>query len=830
MLRSLISASVRFRFLVIAVAAGIMALAVATVPGIHADVLPETAPVTTRIQTEAPGLSAPEVESLVTVPLEKNLLEGVMGVTDVTSDSIPGLSQIDLHFAPGTNLDQARQLVQERLTQAFVLPNVSRPPVLLQPVSSTGNVMLVGLSSRQLSLIDLSVLARWTIVPRLLGVPGVADVSTFGEADRQLQVLVDPARLAARHITLAQIIETAGNAQLVSPLSYLEGSTPGTGGFLEGPNQRVTIQPVLPFGTPANLGQVPVAETTGPRPVPLGSVTDIVVGHQPLIGDALVRGQPGLVLVVQKLPSASVPAVTDGLNQALAQLRPSLSGVQIDSSLFQPASYISSAWHNLAVALIAAAILAGLALTALLLSLRLAAIALIATGMSLLAGTVALYLLGYTFNALVTLGLLLALAVVVAESAGTAHCLMTRVRSGPQDGSRPSGAELALAACGELRGPLCAAALAVLIAVAPVAFVPGLTGAFLRPMVLAFVLAVAASMLVALTVTPALAAVLLGGDGRPGPGRSWSRPASDRALRASGRAYRATLRRALRMPRWVPAVLCLAGLGTLAVLPGIHPETPQFQDRNLVIHWTGALGMSLPELDRLAARTSRELAALPAVGDVAATVGRAVSSDQIVSTNSAEIWVTIKPGAAYDRCGQPGASDRRRHARGGRHGQHLRVRQHGRRAGRGTQRPHRPALRVRLRRAGPAGPAGRGGDDGDRRAGAAADAAAGRAADAEPRGQPGRRDPERRQAGRHPARGRHAAVRPDRGQLLRAAEGVRRGRAGHARGAQQPEQREQPAARHGERRARPAGFARPGQRRDRAGRHHARRRCPRMST
>ena len=120
------------------------------------------------------------------------MLEGVMGVTDVTSDSIPGLSQIDLHFAPGTSLYQARQLVQERLTQAFVLPNVSKPPVLLQPVSSTGNVMLVGLTSRRLSLIDLSVLARWTIVPRLLGVAGVAEVAAFGEADRQLQVLIDP--------------------------------------------------------------------------------------------------------------------------------------------------------------------------------------------------------------------------------------------------------------------------------------------------------------------------------------------------------------------------------------------------------------------------------------------------------------------------------------------------------------------------------------------------------------------------------------------------------------------------------------------------------------
>src|SRR5215469_3475401 len=509
MLHSTIAASVRFRLLIVALAAGIVAIAVTWLPGMHSDVLPEMSPVVVRIQTESPGLSAPEVESLVTVPLEKNLLEGVMGVTDVTSDSIPGLSQINLDFASGTNLYQARQLVQERLTQAFVLPNVSKPPVLLQPVSSTGNVMLVGLTSRQLSLIDLSVLARWTIVPRLLGVPGVADVSTFGEADRQLQVLVDPARLAAHHITLAQIIETAGNSQLVSPLSYLEGSTPGTGGLLEGPNQRLTIQPVLPFGTSANLGQVPVAETTGPQPVPLGSITAIVVGHQPLIGDALVRGQPGLVLVVEKLPSASVPTVTDGLNQALAQLQPGLAGVQVDTSLFRPASYIDSALHNLSVALIAAAILAALALIALLLSLRLAAIALIATGTSLLTGTWVLYLLGYTFNMLVTLGLLLAVAVVTAEGAGTAYRMKTRLRAEARSGHRPSGVALAVAACGELRGPLCAATLAVLVAAAPVALLSGLTGTFLRPMVLAFALAVTASMVVALTVTPALAALLL---------------------------------------------------------------------------------------------------------------------------------------------------------------------------------------------------------------------------------------------------------------------------------------------------------------------------------
>ena len=778
MLHSVIAASARFRLLLVALAAGIAAIAVTWLPGMHADVLPETSPVVVRIQTEAPGLSAPEVESLVTVPLEKNLLEGVMNVTDVTSDSIAGLSQIELDFAPGTNLYQARQLVQERLTQAFVLPNVSKPPVMLQPVSSTGNVMLIGLTSRQLSLIDLSVLARWTIVPRLLGVPGVADVSTFGEADRQLQVLVDPARLAARHITLAQIIETAGNAQLVSPLSYLEGSTPGTGGFLEGPDQRLTIQPVLPFGTPANLGQVPVAETTGKAPVPLGSVTDIVVGHQPLIGDALVRGQPGLVLVVQKLPSASVPAVTNGLDQALAQLQPSLSGVQVDTSLFRPASYLDSALHNLKVALIAAAILAALALIALLLDLRLVAIALIATGMSLLAGILVLYLLGYTFNALVTLGLLLALAIVVAEGVGTAHRLMIRLRAEAPGGSRPSGVSLVIEACSELRGPLCTATLAVLVAAVPVALISGLTGTFLRPMVLAFMFAVAASTVVALTLTPALAALLLGGDRRVGRGR-WAR----RALAARlGTAYGATLRLAVRMPRLIPALLCVAGIGALvAFLPAMHPAQPQFQDRNLVIRWTGAPGMSLPELDRLAARTSQELAALPAVSDVAATRG---PGGLVRSDRRHQLGRDLGHDQARRRLRhrrRPGAHDRRRRARNSRHREHLRIRQLGRRAGRGARRPHRPAVRVRLRRAGPAGAAGRGGHVTDRRAAVAADAAAGRAADAERHGQPGGHDQGRPHAGRRPPRGGHLAVRPDRGKLLRAAEGIRRRRDGHAR-------------------------------------------------
>ena len=649
MLHSLIGASIRFRFAVVTITAGIVIVAGGQLRHMHADVLPETSAPVVRIQTEAQGLSAPEVEALVTVPLEKNLLEGVRGVTDVTSQSIPGLSAIDLHFAPGTSIYVARQLVQERLTGAFVLPNVSKPPVMLQPVSTTGNVMIVGLTSPKLSLIDLSVLARWTIVPRLLGVAGVADVATFGQADRQLQVLVDPARLAAHHVGLDQIIETAGNSQLVSPLSFLEASTPGTGGFLEDANQRITIRHVLPFGTPAHLAQVPVAGITG-RPLRLGSVTQVVQGHQPLIGDGLVRGRPGLVLVVQKLPSASVLSVTRGLDQALSSLRPSLPGVRIDASVFRPASYLADAARNLRLALLIAAGLAALALILLLAGLRLAVIGLAAIAISLTAATALLYALGYTVNALVVLGLLLALAVVADDAAGAADRLLARralARDATREGKSDAGPAqpatgLVAVALSEFAGPLCTATVAAVLAAVPLLLASGLTARFLRPMALAFAAALAVSMLVTLLITPALAAVVLA--------VRWREPRLAGLLCRFDGLYRDLLRRGgLRVPRPVLAALLIIGIGGLALLPAMHPGQPRFADRDLVIRWAGPPGMSLTELDRLTALASHEVAGLRGVQDVAATLGRAVSSDQIVNPNSAEIWVTLRPDADYDR-------------------------------------------------------------------------------------------------------------------------------------------------------------------------------------
>lgn len=259
MLRGIVAQSLNFRFLIIVAAAVLMLLGIARLREMPVDVLPEFSPPYVEVQTEALGLSAEEVEQLITVPMEQDLLNGVAWLEEIRSESVPALSRISLFFEPGTDLYQARQMVAERLAQAAVgLPAVSKAPTMLQPLSSTSRFIIVGLSSQELSLIELSVLARWTISPQLMGVPGVANVGIWGQRERQLQVQVDPDRLRAQGVTLQQVLETTGNALWVSSLTFLEASTPGTGGFIDTDTQRLGIWHVLPISSPEELAQVPV--------------------------------------------------------------------------------------------------------------------------------------------------------------------------------------------------------------------------------------------------------------------------------------------------------------------------------------------------------------------------------------------------------------------------------------------------------------------------------------------------------------------------------------------------------------------------------------------
>ena len=635
-MRSLVTWSTRYRVAVVAIAAGLLIVGVRQLRDLPVDVLPEFSPPRVEIQTEALGLSAQEVEQLVTLGLEQDLLNGVPWLESLRSESVPGLSSIVLTFRPGTDLMRARQMVSERMTQAFALPHVSRPPTMLQPMSSTSRVMLIGLSSKTLTPIQMSVLARWTIAPRLLGVPGVANVAIWGQRDRQLQVLVDPKRLHDRGVSLLQVLETTGNALWVSTLSFVEASTPGTGGFIDNANQRLGIRHILPIVSPEGLAQVPI-EATG---VHLGDVADVVEGHQPLIGDALTNGSATLLLVVDRFPGANLRNVTRGVEAALAELRPGMTGLEVNSSLFRPAGFIESALHNLGWVALVGLALATIAVAVGFADWRATLITIGAIATSLVAGAWVLYLRGATVNVMVLAGVLMGLGVIVDDAIIHVDALRRRFR----EGRKESRTAAVVAAVGELRGAAVFATLILLLAVPPLFVFGGVPATFWRSVGASCVLAVVASMVVALTVTPALGLVLLPG--------SPAAPRKTPLLRRLQAWYEATLTRSLERPWRAVAVVSpvlIIGFALLPLLDRSGATLPKFAERDLLVHLASAPGTSQPEMSRISGRVSVELRSIPGVRDVGAHVGRAIFGDQVVNVNSAELWIGIDSTADYDR-------------------------------------------------------------------------------------------------------------------------------------------------------------------------------------
>jgi CzcA family heavy metal efflux pump len=639
MLRWIVASSLKFRLIVLPLVAALMVVGIMQLREAPVDVLPEfTAPVV-EVQTESLGLSAPEVEQLITVPMEQDLLNGVMGVETIRSHSVPGLSDITMIFERGTSLLHARQLVQERLTQAHALPNVGKPPQIIQPMSSTSRVMMIGLSTKKLSPIELSVLARWTVKPRLMGLPGVANVAIWGYRDRRLQVQIDPKRLRQHGVSLNQVLTTTGNAQIVSSLTFVEASTPGTGGFIDGPNQRLGIRHILPFGKPNNLAQIPIEGTH--RALRLGDVASVTEDHQPLIGDAVVGDQPGLLLVVQKLPGANTLKVTNEVQNALDELKPGLAGVSIDSHIFRPASAIENAMHNLTLIAIIAATLLVLALVAFLRDWRTVLISVVAIPVSLVIAVLVLRLTGASLNALVLAGLVIALGAVVDDAVGGSQRIGALMRERRAAGTQTPATQAVLGAVLEMRSALGYATLILLLAMLPVFFQDAITGAFVHPLALSYVLAVLASMLVALTVTPVLGVLLFAK-----PPRRDSEPGIASRL---ARGWETMLSRAVRTPR--PALLAFGAvaLAGLAAIPFLGQSLkPSFKDRDLLVQWNATPSMSLPEMKRVTTRATRELQAVPGVREVSAHLGRAETGDQAIGTGSGEMWLSIDRKADYD--------------------------------------------------------------------------------------------------------------------------------------------------------------------------------------
>jgi Cu/Ag efflux pump CusA len=537
MMRWIVKSSIAFRLLVVAAAAATFVVGVSQLHRAPVEVLPDFTPTTVEVQTEALGLSAAEVEQLVTVPMEQDLLNGVAFLEDIRSESVPGLSRILMIFEPGTPLFKARQVVAERLTQTAALPQVSKAPAMLQPLSSTNRVLMVGMSSKTLSAIQMGVLARWTIAPRLVGVPGVANVSVWGLEDRQLQVQVDPARLRAQGVSLDDVIATSANALWVSPLTFVEASTPGTGGFIDTPNQRIGVQHESPIVTAADLAKVRVE---GTKNLVLGDVGSVVQGHQPLIGDAVVDGKPGMLLVVQRFPGAKVRDVTRNVEQAIDDMKPGLDGITFDTNVYRPATYVEQSIDNLAVVVIVGMILLALVLGAFLFRWRTALVAVVVVPLSMLVALLVLWAFGSTLNAMILAGLAAAVLLVIDDAVVSVEHASRRLREQQRSGTAQPVAKSVLDAVLEMRRPTLYATLIVGLAVLPVFFLERLSGAFFPDVAAAFLIALVASMVVALTVTPALTVLLplAGADGEgEGDGAA---PLADGSTVATRRASRAS--------------------------------------------------------------------------------------------------------------------------------------------------------------------------------------------------------------------------------------------------------------------------------------------------
>ena len=427
MMRWVVGSSLKFRFLVVAVAAAMVFLGAGQLRQLPVDVFPEFAPPRVEIQTACVGLSASEVESLVTIPIEETL-NGLPGLDALRSKSVGQLSSIELIFKRGTNLLEARQVVQERLSTVVpTLPTWAAPPIIMQPLSATSRVMKIGLTSDTLSTIDMSMISYWKLRARLLQVPGVANVAIWGERLHMLQVQADPERLKRNQVSLEEVMEVTADALDAGILRFSDGATIGTGGFVETPNQRLGVRHVLPIATPDDLAKVTIEQRRG-KALRLGDVADVVVDHQPLIGDAVINDGPGLMLIVEKLPWGNTLEVTRGVEAAIDQMRPGLPGMEIDTTIFRPASFVETAIHNLSRALLLGSLLVILILVLFLYNWRAAVISAVAIPLSLLAAGYVLYLREATINTMILAGLVISVGVVVDDAIIDVENIVRRLR------------------------------------------------------------------------------------------------------------------------------------------------------------------------------------------------------------------------------------------------------------------------------------------------------------------------------------------------------------------------------------------------------------------
>ena len=630
MLGRLVHFALAQRVLVLALAALLVMLGVRAGRDVPLDVFPEFAPPMVEIQTEAPGLSTEEVESLVTVPIE-TAVNGVPGLMTLRSKSVLGLSSVQILFERGSDVIRARQMVGERIAQVQPrLPLAARQPVLMPPLSSTSRAMKVGLSSTKLDQMQLSELVRWTIRPRLMAVPGVANVAVWGQRDRQLQVLVDPDRLRAAGVTLAEVRAAAGDAVLV-----------GGGGFVDTPNQRLAVQQTGTVQTAADLARA-IVKQAGEAPVRIGDVARVVDGFNAPIGNAIIDDGPGIMLIVEKQPTANTLELTRAVEAAFAELKPGLKDVKVDTTIFRPATFIERSIDNLTRALMIGCALVAAVLFLFTRDWRQATISLVAIPLSLLGAGLMLLWSGATINVMIIAGLVIALGEVVDDAIIDVENIARRLRLNRESADPKPAFAVVLAASLEVRSAVVFASLIVMLVFVPIFFLGGVAGTFFQPLAIAYVLAIGMSLLVALTVTPAMCLLLL-------PNAPLTEERDTRIVAGLKRRYVGFLPRVVGRPALAVGIvaggLLLAGVGYATFKDQFLPD---FRETDFLMHFVEKPGTSIEAMDRITIRASKELRSIPGVRNFGAHIGRAEQADEVVGPNFTELWISLDENADYD--------------------------------------------------------------------------------------------------------------------------------------------------------------------------------------
>lgn len=590
------------------------------------DVFPEFAPPEVEIRTETPGFTPEQVETLVTTPLE-NVVTGTTGVATVRSQSIQGLSDITVVFIDGTDVLRARQAVTERLTEVTrQLPVAARSPVITPLISSTGTVLVIGLTSATRSLRDERTFVDWTLKPRLLAVPGVGRVSVQGGEVRQLQIQIDPARMQAAGIGIADVVQAAEHATAV------RGA-----GALETRNQFIQVRTEGQLITPSALAGSEI-RSAGGATLHLGDVAHVVEGDAPRAGAGAIEGTEGIVINVEAQLGANVRTVSAAVEEALDGLAPTIAadGYVLHRALFRPSTFIDLALHNVMTSLLVGGVLVAIVLVLFLADLGAAAVSLTAIPLSLVAALVVLDRFGLTLNTLTLGGLAIAIGEVVDDAIIDVENIARRLRENRALPAPRRASDVVIDASLEVRSSVVYATFVVAFVFLPVVGLTGVQGAFFRPLGLAYLIAIFASLIVALTVTPALTLLVLS--------RRGARVGEPPMLTVLKRWYASALAALARWPRTLMAVTVLVIAAAVALVPTFGGTfLPEFNESHLRVHASAVPGTSLAQTLAVGRVITRVLHGDSRVRLVAQRAGRAELAEDTYGTHYSEFEVDLVP-------------------------------------------------------------------------------------------------------------------------------------------------------------------------------------------